>query len=315
MQRSAFRSIPIHNMGFKSGHRQCYDSDGVLTLESISNELRPLHESINGYPGAEPFDSHNCAYFIFGMGYHPETPSATYSPSSSRLLKDSSLPDIQESKVHLGGSMQLSDLQPMSGPNDAITLCRNPSIERSTHNYANYHTVGRRDLFSTIAVYPELAIEVAKHLPVHDLVSLYAISKPFHGVVNGHMAHCMRVCAEYNAPESARVFMFPLYENLCVSVPVCDSPLSIPAHTRKVPSLKWLQMVIYKERAVREILACMARQGHRMPKGMGFSLKKMWLTMEVATTSQRVTGRCLATSIANSGYTAIVENRSRRPTV
>lgn len=46
-------------------------------------------------------------------------------------------------------------------------------------------------------------------------------------------------------------------------------------------------MVYHRERAVRDILAFLAREGHRCPKGMSLSLKKMWLIMDVSTSTRR----------------------------
>ncbi|KAF4630279.1 hypothetical protein G7Y89_g7859 [Cudoniella acicularis] len=289
MQLSAFRTIPIHDMHFKIGHRKSYDCDGVITAESISKELGPLHESVNGYPRGEAFDTQNCAYFRFAMAYRPEEPSERESQKSPQLTRgDQSLGGIQHSNVPFAQTVKTKNMPPSSAVDSAIPTCGKITIKDPFHETANDQWMGYRDIFSTMASFPELSVEVAKYLPINDLISLYAISKPFHGVVNGYMAHFMRVCAEYNAPESARVFMFPLYQHLCISDPVGHSPLSGPLQARKIPSLRWLQMVIYKESVVRDILACMARQGHRMPKGMGVSLKKMWLTMEIATTRQRV---------------------------
>jgi hypothetical protein len=145
----------------------------------------------------------------------------------------------------------------------------------------------RRDFFSDLANFPELIIELAKHLKMEDHISLYAISKDFHQILNESLSYCMRGYAEHNAPESAKVFVFTFYDSLCVLDPV-GRPHPIKSNTvRKVPGLRWLQMVIYREKTVRDILACMARQGHRMPKGMSLSLKKLWLLMEIATTACR----------------------------
>jgi hypothetical protein len=145
----------------------------------------------------------------------------------------------------------------------------------------------RRDFFSDLANFPELVMELAKHLKVKDHVSLYAISKDFHQTLNESLSHCMRGCAEHNAPESAKVFIFTFYNSLCVLDPVSRPHPQKSNTVRKVPGLRWLQMIIYREKTVRDILACMARQGHRMPKGMSLSLKKMWLLMEIATTARR----------------------------
>jgi hypothetical protein len=145
-----------------------------------------------------------------------------------------------------------------------------------------------RDFFRSLSNYPELLMELSKHLPINSLVSLYAISKDFHQTLNGHLTHCMKECAAFKAPQSAKVFKFSVYESTLSPDPVGRPNPIEPNTVRKVPGLRWLQMVIHREKTVRDILACMARQGHRMPKDMPMTLKKMWLLMDIASNAQRV---------------------------
>jgi hypothetical protein len=146
----------------------------------------------------------------------------------------------------------------------------------------------RRDFFGSLSQYPELFFELAKQLQVDDFVSLFAISKDFHETINGHLAHVIKTCAAYRAPESSRIFVFNLYSPLCIPDPVGRPNQQDPSVPRFVPSLQWLRMVVYRERTVRDILACLAREGHRTPKAMSLTLKKMWLTMDIATSARRV---------------------------
>jgi hypothetical protein len=145
-----------------------------------------------------------------------------------------------------------------------------------------------RDFFRSLSNYPELLMELAKHLPIDSLVSLYAISKDFHQTLNGHLTHCMKECAAFKAPQSAKVFKFSVYESTLNPDPVGRPNPIEPNTIRKVPGLRWLQMVVHREKTVRDILACMARQGHRMPKDMPITLKKMWLLMDIASNAHRV---------------------------
>jgi hypothetical protein len=144
------------------------------------------------------------------------------------------------------------------------------------------------DVFGELSRSPELIMEMAKHLHIKDLVSLYAISKDVHETIDGHLSHIMKACAAYNAPESSRIFVFTLYRSLCIPDPAGRPDPLNPAFSRMVPSLRWLQMVMHREKCVRNILACMAREGHRMPKTMPLTLKKMWLTMDISTSARRV---------------------------
>ena len=144
------------------------------------------------------------------------------------------------------------------------------------------------DFFSSLSNYLELFMELAKHFRINDLVSLYAISKDFHETLNGHLSHILKGCAAYHAQESSRIFVFTLYRSLCIPDPVGRPDPTNPVLARMVPSLRWLRMVIHREKCVRDILACMAREGHRMPKTMSLSMKKMWLTMDIPTSARRV---------------------------
>ncbi|KAH8805882.1 hypothetical protein F5884DRAFT_463919 [Xylogone sp. PMI_703] len=156
-----------------------------------------------------------------------------------------------------------------------------------THKYLSA-CQNKPDMIATLAQSPELIMEVTKYLDVQSLVKIYSISKDFNEIINGHLAHVMMTCALTQAPESARIFAFTLYEPLCVVDPAGRTGLCPSSNIRKVPGLRWLQMVIHREKTVRDILACLARQGHRTPKGMALTLKKVWLLMDISTTIRRV---------------------------
>ena len=56
---------------------------------------------------------------------------------------------------------------------------------------------------------------------------------------------------------------------------------------RTVPGIKYLQLVLVRDRCCREIVAMMARNGHRLPPGMFQTLLRMWLLMDIPTSLQR----------------------------
>ncbi|EKD14732.1 uncharacterized protein L3040_002840 [Drepanopeziza brunnea f. sp. 'multigermtubi'] len=144
-----------------------------------------------------------------------------------------------------------------------------------------------RDWFVRMSSAPELLMELAKYMDMPSLLTLYSMSQPFNNILNGHLSHALRACAAAQAPESSRVFPFTLYESLCMPDPVGRPHPIRKEEVRKVPSLRWLQMVVHREKSVRDILACLARQGHRTPAGMSLTLKKMWLVMDISTSARR----------------------------
>jgi hypothetical protein len=143
------------------------------------------------------------------------------------------------------------------------------------------------DFFNRLGRRPELLIHLAKHVTPIALIRLCSLSKAVHLVVSNNMSHVMKGAAANQAPLASQIYAFNLYDTLC-----CDDPAGRQrpgsTATRRVPSLRWLRMVVHRQRVVRDILACMAREGHRMPRSMGLSLHKMWLLMDVATTRRRV---------------------------
>lgn len=142
-----------------------------------------------------------------------------------------------------------------------------------------------KDFFACLGQFPELLMDVALHFSVPSIVRLYHTSKVFYQVINGHISSFLKKYAREHWPESSKIFVFNFYRSLCMPDPVGrDDGLGA---LRLVPTMRWLQMISHRNRVVRDILALMARQGHRMPITMSNSLKKMWVVMDIASTRRR----------------------------
>ncbi|KFY68372.1 hypothetical protein V498_10655 [Pseudogymnoascus sp. VKM F-4517 (FW-2822)] len=79
-----------------------------------------------------------------------------------------------------------------------------------------------------------------------------------------------------------------MYDSLCIPDPTGRREPTNWALIRRVPSFRWLFMVVHRERCVRDILACLAREGHRLPKSAKETLLKTWVVMDVSTTAGRI---------------------------
>ncbi len=160
------------------------------------------------------------------------------------------------------------------------------------------------DLIGSICTSADLAVDVCKHLRPREIVIFYSISKDFHDVMNTFMQSCMMAIARHKTPVAARVFHPRLYRHICIRDPEgrpkdpayhdlshlsdgVERPPIRNMETRLVPGLKWLQMVYQRGKRVRDIIASMARRGHRLAKGSNFTLCKIWLMMDVATNVKR----------------------------
>ncbi|KAF7562097.1 hypothetical protein G7046_g2052 [Stylonectria norvegica] len=156
-----------------------------------------------------------------------------------------------------------------------------------------------RDIITALCHHVELAVELGKHLPPTDIISLYRANRAFHDAVNSHLLSSIRAWIRYNAPEAGQIFSFKLYRRFLVPDPSGRTwgeqyegasyklPLQRRDQVRSVPGLKYLQLVLGRDRCCRQIIAIMARNGHRMPDSMYSTLLRLWLLMEVSTTAQR----------------------------
>lgn len=184
--------------------------------------------------------------------------------------------------------LQRLGIQP-SDENLIAALEESPESESLDFTASASNGPRKHDFFGLLAQYIELNFELATHLGSKEFVALYSISKDFHTAINGHLTHVIKRCALKRAPESARIFDWRLFMRLSRKDPVGRTVINLDGveEVRSTPSLKWLQMVYHRERTVRDILAMMARSGIRTPNGMSNTVKKIWLTMDIATSLRR----------------------------
>lgn len=154
-----------------------------------------------------------------------------------------------------------------------------------------------RDLISVLCQHVELAVELGKHLNGRDALNLCLANRAFYNVVNVYLLSSIRTWIEYRAPEAGRIFHYQLYARHLVDDPQRRTWMALKqgmttspnkdSKIRKVPGLKYLQLVLGRDKYCKEILAIMARCGHRMPTTMHHSLLRLWLLMDISTSHQR----------------------------
>ncbi|SPQ21643.1 c17733d6-a600-4b3e-8ba2-0ef96f3acee5 [Thermothielavioides terrestris] len=170
----------------------------------------------------------------------------------------------------------------------------------------------RFDLVASLCTCTELIVEVCKHMRPVDIVRLYSISRDFKHTINKHMRSSIFAWANYMAPTASRIFSSPIYGRWFIPDPAeqlvtrADVELGQPrrgqanlaefgpvndveGEVRMIPGLLWLQMVVNREIRVRDIIASLARRGHRLPEGARVTLTKLWLIMDAATSEARMT--------------------------
>lgn len=144
------------------------------------------------------------------------------------------------------------------------------------------------NIFKALLQYPDLIVELVKHLHIDDLVALYAISKDFHHLVNSRFTAMILAQSTTQAPESSQTFIFRCYKSMCIKDPGARPNESIPDEVRYVPSLRWLRMINFRERVVDEILICLSNEGHFLPERASLTLKKIWFTIDIGDNARRV---------------------------
>ncbi|KAM5373782.1 hypothetical protein ACJZ2D_006852 [Fusarium nematophilum] len=154
------------------------------------------------------------------------------------------------------------------------------------------------DLVSALSQNLELAIELGKHLRPEDVASLYIACPGFRAAISGHFLSSIRMWVDHKAPEAGRIFSWRLFRSVLIRDPTGrewdDAPRSgirqlknDKDNVRLIPGLRYLQLVLGRERCCREIMAVMARMGFRVPDSMYGTLMRLWILMELSTTAQR----------------------------
>lgn len=159
-----------------------------------------------------------------------------------------------------------------------------------------------RDIITKLCASIELAVELGKQLRPGDILNLYIASKAFRSAINGYMLSSIRIWIADRCPEAGRIFPFKLYKTHLVPDPdgrtwgdiyKTGHPATPPMSPerlekiRTVPGLRYMQLVLGRDRYCREIAAIMARSGHLMPRSMHDTLLRLWLLMDMGYTEHR----------------------------
>ena len=146
----------------------------------------------------------------------------------------------------------------------------------------------RFSIFNALLKYPELTLEFSKQLDIEDLISIYAISKEFHFLVNGRFTAMILGQSNTKAPESSKTFIFRCYKSLCMRDPARRLNETKLDELRFIPSFRWLRMILFREAVVDDILRSLAAEGHRVPKRTKLTIKKIWFTIDISDNERRI---------------------------
>ncbi|KAJ9258035.1 hypothetical protein DTO207G8_1812 [Paecilomyces variotii] len=175
----------------------------------------------------------------------------------------------------------------------SLVIRPRPTPQLKTGHESDARTVNSDfNIFNAIMRHPELAFTLAKHLRVKELISLYAISRDFHNLMDTRFTTMVLTQATTKAPESANIFPFRCYQNLCIEDPARNPHPDLERAglgvSRKVPSLRWLLMIFWRESVVMDIMRLMQRDGVGMPRDCIPAIKKLWFLMDIPDNARRI---------------------------
>ncbi|KAK6435897.1 hypothetical protein LTR95_007913 [Oleoguttula sp. CCFEE 5521] len=154
------------------------------------------------------------------------------------------------------------------------------------------------NLLDALCQHNDLLLLLNSYLNIPALINLYAMHKPFHHTFNCHHTAFILAIMRTWAPNADRTFPWRTYQKLCVKDPRQRQKSRLLGKEgrvryqhedlRDVPSLRWLQMVIYREAVCRDIVITLAQKGLRCPYSTSVSLKRTWFLLDLPLNAHRI---------------------------
>ncbi|KAL1898370.1 hypothetical protein Cpir12675_001915 [Ceratocystis pirilliformis] len=152
------------------------------------------------------------------------------------------------------------------------------------------------DILEALIHYYPIMMNILSYLRPKDILTLYSVSKPVKSFIDMRPVSTMNFLLQSFSPNGKRYFPYENYSDLIHPDPLGGTLANYESHAtqdlpgsqvRMVPKLKWFQMVGAREVYITQILAFLARSGHRLPKGTPATLMKLWQFNEAPTNSER----------------------------
>lgn len=128
----------------------------------------------------------------------------------------------------------------------------------------------------------DLLLTLISYLPTPSIISLYAISKTFHYLFNRHHTAFILSSMRTWAPNANAIYPWRCYKSLCTNDPILRQKMKHRGldeeeamfrlgkrgrDLRDVPTLRWLQMVVWRQGVCKDMLVMLATKGLRCPPG------------------------------------------------
>ncbi|KAH7071095.1 hypothetical protein BKA63DRAFT_535087 [Paraphoma chrysanthemicola] len=176
---------------------------------------------------------------------------------------------------------------PIWGPDLALTPSSFPAPAPPPPTTTTTTIPPRFNIYKSLLRHPNLFFQFAIHVPLPSLIALYAIDKEFHFRLNKFSVGLIHDYARYHAACASHIFAWVLYPELLISDPMLRPMDGRHWLARDVPGLRWVGMVLWRQRVVRGFLSELGVAGHKVPSRMFSAVCKFWVVMEMRTTRMR----------------------------
>lgn len=148
------------------------------------------------------------------------------------------------------------------------------------------HGRKRFSVFTALLRHNDILVHLIGFLTTPCLTALYAISKPFHHIMNRHFTTFILSSMRHWSPGSNVVFPWRCYRSLCTLDPM--KRFHDAGSVRDVPSIRWLKMVTWRHSVSMDIVVQLGIAGHKCPRGMVDAIKRVWFLMDLPINPPRV---------------------------
>lgn len=151
-----------------------------------------------------------------------------------------------------------------------------------------------RKTFSLLGAFVEdssLIIELVSYLTIPALLSWYAIDRKFHWYYNKNCTAFMLASVRTWAPGAESIYPWRFYQHLCLKDPTKRQKeksghlgpeiFKLNLFSRDCPSMRWLQMVVWREGVVTDMVIQLMIKGLRVPPGTIDAVKVRQADMEI----------------------------------
>jgi hypothetical protein len=201
----------------------------------------------------------------------PATPATSAAPGATTPSPDPDpLNNVQDSS---------EDLQSSDSASSASTSPTTTNMSSETDE----DEVDRFSLMDAFVEDSSLCILLVGYLDVPSLISLYAISKDFHRYFNRNATAFILESVRTWAPMADKIFPWRCYQSLCIKDPIKRQKGKAQAlgadieqfnlFSRDVPSLRWLQMVVWREGVAKDMVIQLMTKALRTPFGTRETIK------------------------------------------